>query len=128
MGLNILIVDDSAMVRTVMENLARKVEPEVSNCFKAANGVEAISILEREAITVVFADLHMPEMNGRELLDRIQAHDEWSNLPVIVFTSEMSDETEDDLSSRGAFACMGKPVTADDMRKVFDTLLGRTAQ
>ena len=67
-GPNILIVDDSAMMRTMIKRVASVAGTPIGTIYEAANGREALAILEQHAVQFVFTDLNMPVMTGTELL------------------------------------------------------------
>lgn len=122
MGIRVLIVDDSPTTRMVLERAVRLADADVDVCLHAANGEEALQALEEHWVDMVFTDIHMTGMNGRELLHRMRASELWKNIPVAVITSERSDETEVELANLGANAYRKKPLTPENMREVFSSL------
>jgi two-component system chemotaxis response regulator CheY len=122
MGLNILIIDDSATTRQVIERTVRIADETISQCHHASNGREALKILEHAWVDIIFADLHMPEMDGREFLKRLREVELWKNIPVAVITSERSDETEVELLELGASFFHKKPLTPEILKEIFDSL------
>lgn len=122
MGIQVLIVDDSPTTRIVIERVVRLADPEVDICHHASNGEEALKVLEKQWIDLVFTDIHMSGMDGRELLHRIRESEIWKNIPVAVITSERSDETEVELVEMGANAYRKKPLTPESLRDLFTTL------
>lgn len=122
MGIQVLIVDDSPTTRLVIERVVRLSDPDVDVCHHASNGEEALRILEQQWVDLVFTDLHMSVMDGRELLHRIRESELWKNIPVAVVTSERSDETEVELVEMGANAYRKKPLTPESLREVFTSL------
>lgn len=126
MGLQILIVDDSSTTRMVIQRIIRLTDPELGACHEAANGREALAILARQHIDCVFADLHMPEMDGRELLRAIRANEQWKNIPVAIITSEASDAAAVELAQIGATCYRKKPLTPDAVRGIFEAMREKT--
>ncbi len=61
---NILIVDDSATIRSVVAKVLKIAEVPTGNLWEAGNGREALEVLRREWVDLVFADINMPVMNG----------------------------------------------------------------
>lgn len=122
MGIRVLIVDDSPTTRMVIERVVRLADTDVELCLHAGNGEEALRVLEEHWVDMVFTDIHMNGMNGRELLHRIRASEFWKNIPVAVLTSERSDETEVELAGLGANAYRKKPLTPESLREVFSSL------
>ena len=62
----------------------------------AMDGLEAIDVLEESERLpdVVLLDLMMPKMDGFEVIERLQQHEEWSKIPVIIVTAKDLDEAE----------------------------------
>ena len=121
MAIEVLIVDDSAATRQVIERTARLVDATVA-CHHAGNGLEALTILQEHWIDLIFTDLHMPGMGGRELLRRVRENDLWCKIPVAILTSERSDQTEIELVELGANLYHTKPLTPESLKEVFDSL------
>jgi two-component system chemotaxis response regulator CheY len=83
---NVLIVDDSATMRAIIRRTVRMAGVELGALHEAANGREALAVLEAHPIDTMFTDLNMPVMSGTELL-REMAHRDWDHvLRVIVST------------------------------------------
>ena len=122
MGIEVLIVDDSAATRQVIERTIRMTDSNIGVCHHASNGREALGILKTTWIDLVFTDLHMSEMDGRELLRQIHASELWRRIPVAVLTSERSDETKSELVDLGASYYQNKPLTPESLKEVFDSL------
>jgi CheY-like chemotaxis protein len=82
----VLIVDDDAeMVNLLQRMLVHRVAPQ--DCLEASNGRDAWDIVQREKVDLILLDLMMPEMDGRELLDRLHANAEGGGPPVIVISA-----------------------------------------
>ncbi|HEY3325006.1 MAG TPA: response regulator [Planctomycetota bacterium] len=122
MSLEVLIVDDSATTRMVIERIVRLTEPEVGVCHQAMNGRQAIEILKERWIDCVFTDLYMPEMDGRELLRRMRENELWRHIPVAVITSAHDNETAVELVQLGAHCYRTKPLTPEMVRDIFEAL------
>lgn len=122
MAIQVLIVDDSATTRQVIERIVRMSDPNVGECRHAGNGADALKILETAWIDLIFTDLHMPIMDGRELLRRVREHELWRQIPVAIVTSERSDATELELVELGADYYQQKPLTPESLKGVFASL------
>ena len=107
----ILIVDDSGINRAIL----RKIISSEYNVCEAGNGVEALKILNEKQTTIsgILLDLVMPEMDGYEVLRRLSADDELSNIPVIVSTGNSDKEYEKKALELGAWDFVTKPFDAD---------------
>ncbi|MEM9325116.1 MAG: response regulator [Bacteroidota bacterium] len=119
--MRLLIVDDSSIMRrTIEKNLAHY---DLEIIGMAANGVEALDIVQREKPDVVTLDITMPEMDGLTCLERMmEIH---PDVRVMIITA-LSDKLTGLLAlDKGARGFLYKPVTAEDLEKAFDKLLKR---
>jgi two-component system chemotaxis response regulator CheY len=121
-GPNILIVDDSAMMRTMIKRVAALAGTPIGTIFEAANGREALSILEQHAVQFVFTDLNMPVMTGTELLREMQARDHWRDIVRIVISTDGSDSRRDEAKSLSVAIYVEKPFRPEEMRDVLTSL------
>ena len=122
MSIEVLIVDDSATTRMVIERIIRLSDPDVSACYQARNGRQALEILKAHWIDCVFTDLYMPELDGRELLRRMRENELWRNIPVAVMTTDRGETIATELAQLGASFYREKPVTPEMVRELFETL------
>lgn len=107
--MNILIVDDVATNRKL---LRVNLEAEGFTAFEAANGREALDLLERERIDVVVSDILMPVMDGLQFCMAVRKHERLSTTPFIICTSTLDSAAERDLvMSAGADRFINKPVS-----------------
>lgn len=114
MKLSILIVEDEKIVR---EGLARALSPSYKT-YQAFNGRVAIEVLNKNSdIEIVISDLKMPEVDGIEMLDRIQADN--IKVDVIFITAFYSVESATEAMRKGAFDYLTKPV---DLEKLESTI------
>jgi two-component system chemotaxis response regulator CheY len=107
-----VVVDDSRAVRMILAKTLREIGFEV---FEAANGREALEVIEAEknAITLVLTDWNMPEINGLELLKRLRGNPELSSLVVIMVTTETELDQMATALEAGANEYLMKPFTKD---------------
>jgi len=89
--MRILVVDDMPLMRHVLINMLRKLE--YSNVVEATDGLQALALLHEQHFDLVITDLHMPKMNGVNLLDNIRKNEKLANIPVLMVTCEDSAET-----------------------------------
>jgi PAS domain S-box-containing protein len=116
-GLSVLLVEDSQQVRSFAEQLLRDLQCKV---LTASGGEEALAILEREAVDLVFSDVMMPGMTGVELARRIRAH--FPELPVLL-ASGYSDEIIG--GAAGEFDIVRKPYGASALNAGVRAILAR---
>ncbi len=109
---DVLIVDDSSTLRRILRD-ALSSEPRLKTVAEAANGEEAIAVLERRPIDLVLLDLEMPVMDGQTALRIIKQR--WPDLPVLIFSSLTATGSSASVQAlmAGAAECILKPQTAD---------------
>jgi two-component system chemotaxis response regulator CheY len=124
MSLNVLIVDDSRTIRAVIAKTLKMAEVPVGSVFEAGNGKEALEILDREWIDIVFADINMPVMGGIEMIEKMAADGLLRTIPVIIVSTEGSTTRIEQLRSKGVRAYLRKPFTPELFKKVVDDIVG----
>jgi two-component system chemotaxis response regulator CheY len=90
MPLNVLIVDDSSVMRAMIIKTIRMSGLDLGDVYQAANGKEGLDAARENWIDLVVADINMPVMNGEEMIDQMKADPELSALPTIVISTEGS--------------------------------------
>ena len=124
MAYNLLIVDDSRTMRTMIKRTIEMSDLEVGELFEAGNGLEALELLGREWVDVVLADINMPQMSGIELTERMQGSDELKGIPVIVISTESSETRLQELQQKGIKGYVHKPFTPEQIRDAVTEVLG----
>ncbi len=124
MAYNILVVDDSKITRSMIRNGISQSGAEVAVVFEASNGVEALRKLAEEQIDVVFTDLDMPDMGGKELIHRMSESSKLGTIPIVVVSSNRSTTRREELKKIGISAYLTKPCRGEDFRAVFLDLFG----
>ncbi|MBT3201511.1 MAG: response regulator [Phycisphaerales bacterium] len=123
MSLNILIVDDSAVVRAMILKTLKMAGIPLGDVQQASDGCEGLDALENHWIDLVFADINMPVMNGEEMIDRIREQPEWEELPIIVVSTEGSATRIERLQRKGA-SFVHKPFTPESVQEVIKKITG----
>ena len=116
MSYNVLIVDDSVLTRAAIKRIIDMVDLDVGDVLEAENGVEAFKVLGSNSIDVVLADLNMPEMGGVELVHKMKSDDAYSDIPVIVVSTESSVTRIKELLGEGIKDFLHKPFTPEEFR------------
>lgn len=111
MSLSVVIADDSATARMIIQRCCEIAGLENATYFQAANGKRAIEIIGDNIVDLVLTDMNMPEMDGRELLEHVQRDPMTNHIPVIVITSLQNEALAADLKTIGAAAVLPKPLT-----------------
>lgn len=86
-------------------------------CYKAKNGEDALARLDALDLLpdVIFLDLNMPRMNGRETLERLKASDRYKNIPVVIYSTSNAQQDIDDTKNLGAADYLTKPDSFTDL-------------
>ncbi|MFB6343664.1 two-component regulator propeller domain-containing protein [Saccharicrinis sp. FJH62] len=109
---NLLIVEDQDELREFLGST-------LSGDYKihlAADGLEALEILDKTTIDLVITDIMMPNMNGFELTDKIKTTLSYSHIPVIMLTAKTTEEAKIEGYGTGADAYIDKPFSIDLLR------------
>jgi two-component system chemotaxis response regulator CheY len=106
MAKKILLVDDSASVRQVAGIALRRAGYET---VEAANGKEALGMLDGAKLNLIISDVNMPVMNGIEFLKAVKQHPTSKFTPVIMLTTESGDDLKQQGRAAGAKAWIVKP-------------------
>jgi len=125
MAYSILVVDDSETVRAVISKAIEMADVAVKNLFTAANGQEALDILGREWVDLVFADINMPVMGGVEMIKRMKADDDMKTVPVVIVSTEGSATRIKSLMDSGVRAFLRKPFTPEALKSTIDEIMGK---
>ena len=123
MALNILVVDDSSLVRKAIKRIIEMIELDVNEIHEAENGLEALDVLNSESIDLVLSDLNMPQMGGIEMFHRMKTEDKTKSIPVVIVTTESSITRVKELLEDGVKDYLHKPFTPEEFREIiFQTL------
>lgn len=123
-GLNILIVDDSAMMRAMIKRVTALADVPVGQVHEAANGAEAIQVLETHDIQALFTDINMPVMTGTELLREIERRGQWPDLVRVIISTDGSAARREEVSDLHVRCYVEKPFRPEVMRDVLSDLAG----
>ena len=117
MPLDVLIVDDSAAIRKILQRVLTQTDVAINRVLEAGDGREALELLKKEKINLVLTDINMPNMDGLQFLTEIRANDEWKNLPVLIITTEGSQSKVMEAAHLGASGYVRKPFTAEQIKE-----------
>jgi two-component system, chemotaxis family, chemotaxis protein CheY len=124
MSFNILITDDSATTRAIIKRTLQMTEVPVGTLLEAANGLEALEVLQNEWVDLVMTDINMPEMNGIELVEKMKESPDFENIPVVVLSTEGSETRIEELQNMGINGFLHKPFTPEQVRDLIKEALG----
>lgn len=121
---SVLIVDDSEIIRSVLQRTLSMAKIPLSNIYHAANGQEAVDILDNSWIDLVMTDLNMPVMSGFELIDIMYKRNDLNLIPIIVISTEGSALRIDGLKDRGVKGYLRKPFTPESICTTLKQIFG----
>ena len=120
--LNILIVDDSAMMRMMIKRVTGLCGVPIGEIFEAGNGREAIAILESQQVDALFTDINMPVMTGTELLRAIEKDGRWPTLLRVIISTDGSAARRAEADELHVRLYVEKPFRPEVMRDVLSEL------
>ena len=112
-----LIVDDSSVMRKIVERSLRQAGIELSEVMEAGSGVEALAALQSKKPDLILSDINMPAMNGLEFVKKLQDFDNMKDVPVVMITTEASESHVVEALSYGAKGYIRKPFTPDQVKE-----------
>jgi|SRR5688572_13842792 two-component system, chemotaxis family, chemotaxis protein CheY len=124
MNCNVLIVDDSPILRTAIRKVVRLAGIEDDRIHEAGNGQDALTVLDTVWIDLVLLDLNMPVMDGEEFARRLRANPELGDVAVVVVSTEANKERLQRLRDLGVVDSLHKPFEPEDLRRLVDKVLG----
>jgi two-component system chemotaxis response regulator CheY len=126
MPIRALIIDDSSVMRKIVERSLRQAGIDLARVFEAANGAEAIAVLKDNAVDLILCDINMPVMSGLEFIKQLPGLANAKDVPVIMITTEGSESHVVQALSYGARGYIRKPFTPEQVREqVVPVLAGK---
>jgi two-component system chemotaxis response regulator CheY len=125
MQFNILIVDDSAVMRAMVLKTLRLSGLPIGDVHQAANGAEGLEKAGEVWCDLILADINMPVMTGIEMIEQLRARSETEHIPIIVISTESSETRVAWLAERGV-AFVHKPFTPEMLRATILEVTGVT--
>ena len=116
----ILVADDRAASRELILSMLESVGYEAD---QAENGPEVLVRLDQNRPDLILLDLHMPLMDGFEVVREIRARPEWSKIPVVALTASAMEGDRERALREGFTAYITKPVRLRELRGEIDRLL-----
>ena len=124
MSYNILIVDDSKTIRSVIKKTLDIAGVPVGDLYEAENGKEALDVMNSNWIDLIFADLNMPVMTGIDMIKKMSGDNTLDKTPVIIVSTEGSKTRIDELLELGVKAYLRKPINPEDLRNIVREVMG----
>jgi two-component system chemotaxis response regulator CheY len=118
-----LIVDDSSVMRKIVERSLRQAGLETLVVFEAGSGIEGLEVLRSKSVDLILSDINMPSMDGLEFVRQLRAQQLAPEVPVVMITTESSEEHVKQAILAGAKGYIRKPFTADQVKQRVLSLL-----
>jgi two-component system chemotaxis response regulator CheY len=112
-----LIVDDSSVMRKIVERALRQAGLDGLVVVEAANGVEGLEALKAAPVDLILSDINMPAMDGLEFVRQIRDQKLAVGVPVVMITTESSEEHVKQAIQAGARGYIRKPFTAEQVKE-----------
>ena len=122
--LRVLIVDDSSVMRKIVERSLRQAGLELEEVREAGNGAEALAEVQSCAFDLILSDINMPAMDGLEFLRGLANIPAAKGVPVVMITTEGSEARVVEALSVGAKGYIRKPFTPEQVKERVTPLLG----
>jgi len=123
-----LFVDDSALHHQMYRLIFSRGALAGNTLYHATNGREGYALLtQHPELALVFLDLNMPEMNGLEVLTRLAAERLHPQVPIVLVTTESTEEDEARARSAGAWDYLRKPFQPADVERLVARALAEAA-
>ncbi len=119
----VLIVDDSSVMRKIVERSLRQAGIDLEQVLEAANGAEALNVLSESTVHLILCDINMPVMDGLEFVRQMQGLENGKGVPVVMITTEGSEAHVVEAIAAGARGYIRKPFTADQVKEHVAPLL-----
>ncbi len=130
--MNLLIVDDSKIVRRVLTNTMTRYFKDKGwkelKLFEAEDGLIAMDLMKKEPIDIMLLDWNMPNMTGEQVVDAVRANKEWNKTRIIMATTEGSKTSVLKMIKKGANGYMVKPFSEEAIYKTMDTITARMSK
>jgi len=120
----ILIVDDEAHIRLLIEQALEDLEDEGVELLQASNGEEALAVIQAERPSLVFLDVMMPKMNGFDVCHAVKHELGLSDVYIIMLTAKGQEYDKQKGADLGADAYMTKPFDPDELLETAGQVLG----
>ncbi len=123
MAKKILIVDDSSMIRLIVSKAAKKAGYEVVSAVDGKDGLEQLA-LHNNNIDLVLSDINMPIMGGFEMIESIKNNKKTKFIPIVMLTTESSEELKQQGRQLGVKAWLVKPFNEKTFLKAMMKIIG----
>jgi two-component system chemotaxis response regulator CheY len=126
MGVNILVVDDSTMMRAMIKRAIQMSGVDIGEILEAPDGQAALALLETEQVDALFTDINMPVMTGPELL-RVVAARGWTHIVRVIVSTDGSAARREEVRDLDVRLYVDKPFAPEVIRDVLSELCAPVA-
>ena len=112
-----LIVDDSTVMRKIVERSLRQAGLDPMVVYEAGSGTEGLEMLRAKNVDLILSDINMPSMDGLEFLRQLRLQNLAPGVPVVMITNESSEEHVKQAILAGAQGYIRKPFTAEQVKE-----------
>lgn len=123
MAFNVLIVDDSPTMRKFIRKVLMLTGLDIGQCIDAGDGREALGLLKTNWVDLILTDINMPTMDGEELMQHLAADQLVGFVPVVVISTDRSQERLRRMFELGAKGYVTKPFLPEALGRVMAKLL-----
>lgn len=120
---NILIVDDSRAMRNFLRKALALTSLQIDTVYEAANGMEALGLLEKNSVQFIFSDINMPVMDGAVFIGELAKREVTRKIPVLVVSTDSSTERVEQILSLGAKSYIAKPFSPEMLEQEVTRLM-----
>jgi two-component system chemotaxis response regulator CheY len=129
--MRVLIIDDSIVMRKIVESVLRTSTSAIGDVLHAANGKDGLAALDASAaqrlsIDLIFCDVHMPVMDGLKFLAERTAYPSVVRTPVLMITADPADPYLRHALAAGAAGYIAKPFTLGQVQTAIDSVMRTT--
>lgn len=118
----ILIVEDSSTTRALLRAVIDELDD--FETVEASTGFEALKMLPQQEYDLIITDINMPDINGLELINFVRGNTRYSHLPIIIVSTERSEEDKKRGMALGATAYVTKPFKSVELQAVIKKIIG----
>jgi two-component system chemotaxis response regulator CheY len=121
--MKLLIVDDSTMLRDMLSYALN--EGGYNDVTEAVDGVDGLNKAKSATFDLIITDVNMPNMDGLTLVNELRSLPEYAKKPILVLTTERSDEMKSKGKAAGATGWIVKPFVPDQLLKAVNIVLNK---
>lgn len=124
MNCNVLIVDDSPLLRSAIKKVVRLAGIDDNRIHEAGNGQEALEILETVWLDLVLLDLNMPVMDGEQFAVELRKRPDLAGVSIVVVSTETNKDRLERMRELGVVSTLRKPFEPEDLCRIVTEIMG----